>query len=85
VTEPGTNQPVVDATVNVYLLADPPPKILFKASPEDLIVTTKTGIDGGFVGDGRASLRLRTEVALAGGIACPTNPSATRSETTTTP
>jgi hypothetical protein len=49
VTEPGSNQPVVDATITVKLRPEPSPKILINGGYSiDAYLTTKSGNDGTF-------------------------------------
>jgi hypothetical protein len=48
VTEPGSNQPIPDATITVYLRPEPAPKILINGGFKDVYLTTKTGNDGSF-------------------------------------
>ena len=48
VTEPGTHQPVVDATVTVWLRPNPPPVPLLNGGFKDVYLKTKTGNDGAF-------------------------------------
>lgn len=48
VTEPGSNQPIPDATVTVYLRPEPAPAILINGGFKEVYLTTKTGNDGGF-------------------------------------
>ncbi|HXA52713.1 MAG TPA: carboxypeptidase-like regulatory domain-containing protein [Candidatus Acidoferrum sp.] len=49
ITEPGSNQPVVDATITVKLRPEPAPKILINGGySTDAYLTTKSGNDGSF-------------------------------------
>jgi hypothetical protein len=48
VTEPGSNQPIVDATITVKLRPEPAPKILINGGFKDVYLTTKSSNDGSF-------------------------------------
>ena len=48
VTELGTNQPVADATVKLWLRANPAPKVLINGGFTGVDLTTQTGHDGSF-------------------------------------
>ena len=47
ILEPGSNQPVADAKVTVYLVSDPPPRIAM-ASQQEVYLTTRSDINGKF-------------------------------------
>jgi hypothetical protein len=48
VTEPGSNQPIVDAIITVKLRPEPVPKILINGGFKDVYLTTKSSNDGSF-------------------------------------
>ena len=62
VLEPGSNQPVVDAKVTVFLIPDPPPRIVM-AGQQDVYLTTKTDINGrfSFQAERFGTVRVRVE------------------------